>query len=278
MPPSRAKGVSPAPAELDPLAKVAVVATARALAIDAVSAQAVLALRTRGVDPILLKGPTTTEWLYAGEARGYVDADLLVAPDQVVEAARGLEQLGFEPVAHHVSSHAHPWVRPADGAEVDLHVSVWGPRAEPRRVWEELWAHSEPATIAGADVRVLGLPARALHIALHAVQHRDNSTKAREDLRRALERAPIEVWRESERLAQRLDALPYLVDGLMLEPLGWKLLSQLPLARQEAKQRHGGASHFRVRLARLARAKGAGAKISVVAEALRRRWPGAGTD
>lgn len=249
----------------------ALLATARALATDAASAEVVAALREKGVDSILLKGPTTAEWLYTHELRGYVDGDVLVDPALVMRAASVLEQLGFEPVDHHVSSHAHPWIRSSDGAQVDLHVSIWGPHVPAERVWRELAASSEVIALGGASVRVLSLPARGLHIVLHAVQHRENSVKAREDLRRAIQRAPVGVWRQAEQLAARLEALSELTDGLMLEPAGWKLLKRLPLARQNARRRHGGSSRWTVRVTRLARAAGPRARRALIAEAVFRR-------
>ena len=241
--------------------------TARALAADAAGAEVIAGLRAAGLDSILLKGATTAQWLYEDEPRPYVDADILVDPGRVLEAAGILEQLGFRPVEQHVSEHGHPWRRSSDGAEVDLHVSIWGPHLPPGALWDELLRSTQAAQIGSVQVRVLTLPARALHVVLHALQHEGRSPKALEDLRRVIQRAPLEVWLEAERLADRLHALSELGDGLLLDPSGRALLDALPLAAAAARANHDGAV-LAVGMARIARARGAGAKLGVVVRAL----------
>jgi Uncharacterised nucleotidyltransferase len=253
---------------------------ARALATDAVCAEVVAAWRAAGVDSVLLKGPTVAEWLYAGETRGYEDADLLVAPKDVWLAAAVLGRLGFAPFPEHVSSHAHPWVRQTDGAIVDLHVRLWwGPQRPPERVFSELQGWLEVEQFGGVSVNVLNLPARALAVALHAA-HDPEAWKPREDLRRALALTPLEVWRDAEGLADRLRALSAMAEGLRLEAEGRGLVERLPLVRAVMLGDTAGA-RLAVGFVRFSLASGARAKLAVLLAALARpdtsledRWAG----
>lgn len=240
--------------------------TARALATDRACAEVVAALSRRGIGSILLKGPTIAEWLYPEDVRGYVDADLLVDPRQVLAAADVLRELGFLAFEHHVSLHAHPWSRAADGAAIDLHVTLWGPHRSAQSLWLELQRWVEVRRLGSTPVQVLTEPARALHVVLHALQHRDQ-TKPREDLRRAIQCLPLEVWLEAERVGDRLWALEAMAGGLSLEPAGAALLQALPLTRAALAAQAGGAP-LAVGVARLAQARGMRAKLSVLAQAL----------
>lgn len=212
-----------------------VLAVARSLAVDAYSAEVVAALNARGVESILLKGPSIADWLYSGQARMYVDADLLIAPSSLRLATDALRELGFAPFDAFVSAHAHPWRREADHAEIDLHLTIWGAGRPPGGVWSVLHSCSEVRVVGRTEMRVLTRPALAMHLALHAAQHRDNLLKPREDLRRALEREPVTVWLEAERIADRLWALGPFADGLKLSPAGERVLAQLPLSRLAAR-------------------------------------------
>ena len=70
--------------------------TALALAVDAVTAEVVTALRDAGIRPLLLKGPSIAGWLYGdGAARPYGDSDLLVSPGSYRPAENALRALGF---------------------------------------------------------------------------------------------------------------------------------------------------------------------------------------
>ncbi len=243
-----------------------IIAAARALAVDAACAQVVRAWQERGIDPILLKGPTTAAWLYPAEPRGYNDADLLVAPDRVRETEAMLEELGFAPATQPDAEHSNQWTRGADGSIIDLHSTIWGTTRPPLHVWNELQGWVEPYRIGPVTSRALRLPARALHLALHAAQHPD-VPKPREDLRRALERTSLSDWREAERLAERLWALPLMAYGLQLEPIGRELLGRLPLARAGLVAELEDAP-LAIGFARLAATRGLRAKVELLAEGL----------
>jgi Uncharacterised nucleotidyltransferase len=77
-------------------ANPALAGVARTLLLDAAAAECISALRAEGIRAILLKGPVTARWLYSGHPpRTYIDVDLLVAPDEVPQALRTLEGLGY---------------------------------------------------------------------------------------------------------------------------------------------------------------------------------------
>jgi hypothetical protein len=245
------------------------VAVAQALATDQRCAEVIIAWRAAGIEPILLKGPTLAEWLYPGEVRSYVDADLLVAPSDLLRAAEILGELGYRPFDGFVSLHAHPWLRPQDGGEIDLHANLWGPGKPPERVWSDLQPWLETTRIAGVEVRTLGLPARALYVTLHAAQHRDDDGKPGEDLRRALARAPGRIWQEAEILADRLGVLGFMAKGLAREPEGLAVIDRLPLVRACLLAERGHAP-LAIGLTRFALAPGPRAKVRVVLDSLAR--------
>ena len=242
-------------------------ATARALATDAACAEVVAEWRARGIEAILLKGATTAAWLYKDEPRGYADGDLLVDPARLRDAEDVLIELGFAPAPGHCSDHAHPWVRTSPPAVIDLHKTLWGANRTPQHVWHELQSWIEPIHMGATTVSTLAVPVRALHLALHAAQHRDSPNRRR-DLRRALERTSISQWQEAERLADRIWALPIMAAGLELEPVGKSILQHLPLARAGLVAEHRRAP-LAIGFARVRMANGARAKAAVLAGALK---------
>ena len=245
-------------------------AAARALATDAATAEVVASWRDKGIESVLLKGPSVVDWLYPGEPRGYDDADLLIAPASLLEAVAVLHELCFTAFPQHLSSHAHPWVRARDGTIIDLHTRLWwGPRLPPEQVWRQLQGWLQPCQVGGGTVNVLNLPGRALSVALHAA-HDPGKSKPREDLRRALARTPIQTWSDAERLADRIGALLAMGDGLGLEPEGGQVVEELPLVRAAVLGNRANAP-LAVGLARFSLARGPRAKLRVFASALGQR-------
>lgn len=206
--------------------------TAWALYVDRLTAELATAFERRTIACILLKGPAVARWLYDdGSVRSYSDCDLLVATDQVAAAQSVLRELGFSdsasPLAH-PRLESHEWQRGEH--HVDLHTTLIGIGASPQAVWDVLSATTETASVGGATVQVLGVPARALHVALHAAQHGREERKPLEDLRRASNLVSEDTWIEVAALARRLQAVEAFATGLRLVPTGAAIASRLGLA------------------------------------------------
>jgi hypothetical protein len=260
-------------------------AAARSLAIDAVTAQIVQALRQADVEPILLKGPAVADLLYAGSDRAYTDADLLVSEDALPRAEAVLGEHGFQrlPVAVEPTiglPHAAPWVRRDDGAEVDLHRSLAGVGVAPSELWRALEPLTRRALVARTEVRALDAVAQAFVVTLHAGQHGPEAAKPIEDLRRAIDQLDEGVWRESAALAERVAADISFAHGLRLANGGDELARRLGLAPAglvEAARDPRAATRLALAFERLATTPGAVGKVRFVARELvppppRMRW------
>jgi hypothetical protein len=253
---------------MDGLQSAELIAAARTLATDAACAAVVAAWQAEGIESILLKGLTTAEWLYPDQVRGYADSDLLVDPARVDDATAVLARLGFAAADHNLSEHSHPWLRAGDGAEVDLHVTLWGSHLAPSQVWETLQGCLQVRYIGPVPVQTLTRPARALLVVLHAAQHaEDGKPHPRVDLRRALERTPEQIWSEVDELAYRLMALTETADGLLLDPEGERLLDRLPLVRAAAFGRREHAP-LAIGFQRLAGTPGFRGRLGVILRAI----------
>jgi hypothetical protein len=196
--------------------------------VDRVSVEVHHALRDGGIVAILLKGPAVASWLYGrGDLRRYGDSDFLVSPADWHGAQTALRELGFAEKWQHLAhrglgtTRSQAWRRAED--EVDLHASIDGLRAPAESVWEVLSGMTVVQRVVDADLPVLAPAPRAMHIALHAGQHHHLEEQPREDLRRALEQLPVDLWREAMECAHRLDGLPAFASGLRLVPQGHRL-------------------------------------------------------
>jgi hypothetical protein len=211
------------------------VVTLRALEVDRVTAEVVDALHAQGAECVLLKGPVHAAWLYGdGSARGYADTDILVSPHDFPVAQRALARIGF---STHVDDSdtpgwrqvAHHWTRSLDGANVDLHRTLVGIGVSDAELWHALAADTQLFQIRGREVQTLGLPARALQLALHAAQHGSRPGKHLQDLERGLELIEPEVWASAGALAERLSASGPFATGLRLREAGRGLADELGL-------------------------------------------------
>jgi hypothetical protein len=212
----------------------------RNVAIDRLAAEIATAFAGAGIEALVLKGPVLAAWLYPGEIRPYGDADLIVAPGDWKAAVAILERLGF---SDHLGPLAHPrmesfastaFLRGEDN--LDLHCVLHGLDGDPERIWEALVDGAERQSIGGAELRVPGRPALALHVGLHAAHHVEG--KPLEDLRRAIAVADESTWREALELARRLDGLPTFASGMRLLPEGAELIRRLGVEDEVRSARH----------------------------------------
>jgi len=264
------------------VARAALIAhTAR---LDAVAVNAFEAFRQAEVDAILLKGPALARLLYrADEPRGYADVDVLVSPAQRLAAGRVLSELGFYNFSETRGVddvggvlHAEVWLGPVAAGHrresIDLHWRLEGCQAPDTVVWEALSRDRGSIELAGASIPTLGIPASALGVALHVAQHGPADVKAMGDLRRALERWPLTIWRQAAELARELDGNEAFAAGLRLLPAGARLADRLALPSAELalwdiahrNSRPRGVFH----VGALAQARSPGAKLDIVRRAL----------
>ncbi|HYN94478.1 MAG TPA: nucleotidyltransferase family protein, partial [Pilimelia sp.] len=185
---------------------------AQQLALEAAGLGAIAALRRAGIRPILLKGPVTTARLYPDTFRPYVDIDLIVPPDAYAQAVAVLAGLGFRAVA--AGPVADSFVRPGDGAMIDLHRTLRYVTAAPADAWAVLDAHRAPFTLHGQEVEALDEGAFAFHLALHAAQGGWAKRKAWLDLGRGLGRLPAQTWAEAWAVARALGCVGPFVAAL----------------------------------------------------------------
>jgi len=227
--PSAVMGAQAGAADASPPSP-AIWTAALSLRVDNVTAEVVTAMRAAGVRTLLLKGPSIATWLYRdGASRPYVDSDLFVAARSYRQAGSVLREVGFRPYGYSWHRDSESWRRRRDTAIVDLHRSLIGISAPPDTVWQELATDTDTLRVGGIDVEVLRVPARALHLALHADEHGVDLWHPLEDLARALRVADDDVWQEAADLARRIDAVPAFAAGLRFNPEGARLAERLQL-------------------------------------------------
>jgi hypothetical protein len=209
--------------------------------LDAAAAGVFEVFNRRDVDGLLLKGAALARLLYDVPAqRRYADIDLLVAPDDRPAAMAALEELGYRNASALVGVddiggviHAETWLAtPADvryPLVVDLHLHLAGAKAPAERVWGALKARSTHIELQSTRVPVLDRPGLAMHLATHAAQHGQGYLKGCRELLRALDRWPLEVWREAARLADEIEATEAFAAGLRLVDSGADLAETLGL-------------------------------------------------
>jgi Uncharacterised nucleotidyltransferase len=227
-----------------------------------------------GVRAVLLKGPSIARWLYAeGESRGYLDCDLLIAPASGEAAARALQSLGYRRSFDDRSmpawwrEHAGVWVRDADGMTVDLHSALPGVGADAESAWSVLSTDTDTVMVAGYRAPILALPARALHVALHAAQHGVGWARPIAELERALAAGDDQLWITAARLAEALVATDAFATGLRLCVPGTALARRLGLSTErsaDAELRAASAPPVALGFEQLGRADGNWARLIIV--------------
>jgi hypothetical protein len=251
------------------------VAAAVSLHADLVASEVVRSLHAIEVDPILLRGPALARTLYEdGNTRAYTDVDLLVARRDVSRVEARLSGLGFVDrtvegvIAGDRPTYAHTWVRPEDGATVDLHYTLLGVGLEPDEAWEILTGLTEPLLVAGESIRALRPPGCVIVIALHAAAHGARVRKPLQDLERAIVRLSPETWREGASVAAQLRATSAFATGLSLIPTGEALAEELDLAHvvssTEVRLRARTAPPMALGFEWLAQTRGTRAKATLV--------------
>jgi len=190
----------------------AAIASALRLRVDSWTAEVVGAMRARGIRPVLLKGPVTARWLYGVRAadRVYCDCDLLVGPEDTAGARALLPDLGFRVQEHELievdEHHARIFLRPGDGANVDLHRTLHGmERLAPERVWAMVRRHLVQMDVGGATVDVPDPVLRTLNVALHLGPADGPASKPWQDMELALEQVEHTIWRAAVGLARELE-------------------------------------------------------------------------
>ncbi len=230
------------------------------------------------VNALLLKGRSISGWLYdETEERRQMDCDLLVSPSDLTRAEKILLALGYRRswddrrMPSWWREHAGEWVRDRDGAVIDVHRTLAGIGVDPETAWRNLSRHTETVSVAGREVPTLGLPARALHVALHAAHHGAGPAPPLEDLRRALRSVDSSIWRGAAELARQLGAIDAFTAGLQLEPDGAALAGSLglpPGVSTEAALKASSPPPLALGFEQLARAHGLRAKVAIVARKL----------
>jgi hypothetical protein len=211
------------------------------LRVDSGTAEVLRAFETASVQSLLLKGASIKRWLYqAGEPRPYGDCDLLVRPSDADRARGVLAELGFEPTHDETEmpawwrEHAVAWLRHADGMAVDLHRTLVGVGVGDEALWGTLSSHAEPLQVGGYAATALTIPARALHLALHAAQHGEHWGPVLDELELAVTRADSSIWSAAAELARALDAEAAFAAGLRLVPSGRAVAGDLGLPTEQS--------------------------------------------
>ncbi|MFL5864777.1 MAG: nucleotidyltransferase family protein [Solirubrobacteraceae bacterium] len=244
------------------------------LRIDAAVADLCAHFQSDGVHAILLKGASLEFWLYPGDSpRLYGDGDLLVAPGDLDAAQERLSELGYRCAFDDKSmpswwrEHSSPWFRGSDGVTIDLHRSLPGARVQDGVAWRVLSRDSDAMIVAGRSVPALGLPARAMHVVLHAAQHGAGSRQPLAELERALAVADDELWHDAATLAHELDAMEAFAAGLDLTDAGRQLAAQLrlcPARSVETALRATSPPPVALGFEQLAQAEGVRARLEIV--------------
>lgn len=248
--------------------------------MESIIGEACTQLDASGIPAILLKGPTIARWLYEDGIRYSTDVDLLVPPAQFRRAQAALAELGYEiPLADAASCEIGPnttTLRNPNGARIDLHHRLIGAPADPpERCWEVLSGRTIPFTlVTGVEVVALDVPARVMHLALHAAQNGPLNAKPMADLHRGLAQVQFEDWKAAADLAVLLGSVQAFAEGLRLCEQGAAMADDLGLSRAprnvELELRISSAPFESFFFARLAETSGLANKAALVG---RKLWP-----
>ena len=234
--------------------------------------EAAAALGHAEIRVVVLKGPSIGRWLYGRSSeRSYGDSDLLVAPADVPSAEKVIVSLGYRRLSEFLTGdrpwEALYWMRPHDGAALDLHRTLPGVEVSPDAAWLLLSTQTEGMTLRGVEIEFLNQPARALHLALHAADHGFTSDRPLRELALAVEALPEDLWSRAASLAAKLEATDAFAAGLRLICEGAELAARLLLPDNDSIEvalRASPASRHALGLEWLLQARGPGAKASLL--------------
>jgi hypothetical protein len=183
------------------------------------------------------------KWLYPEVVRPYGDADLMVAPQSWDAAVAVLTRLGF---SDHLGPMSHPrmesfastaFLRGENKEDnLDLHCTLHGLDGDPEQIWKAFSDGAMTQEIGGAELRIPGRDAQLLHVGLHAAHHVE--MKQAMDLRRAIEVADDDLWRQALDLARLLGGTPAFASGLRLLPDGAELAERIGIEDDVRSTRH----------------------------------------
>jgi hypothetical protein len=118
-----------------------------------------------------------------------------------------------------------------------------------------LFEHRDEMVIGGVPVPVLAIPARAMHLALHAAANGLRNRKSLEDLRRGIAALSAAEWEQAAAIATAIGAEVTFAAGLRCLDDGARLAEQLGLPEPtsvELRMRHDGAPEQAIAFARVA--------------------------
>lgn len=125
--------------------------------------------------------------------------------------------------------HGHHWVR--DGACIDLHREIFGAERGARACWDALWRDHDEIEIAWLRVGVPSIPARALHVAVHAIQHPGSLDEhTQRTLERAIEVSEPATWEAAAAIAEEIGATAAFDAGLRRVQSGVPIANHLDLS------------------------------------------------
>jgi hypothetical protein len=187
------------------------------LKLDLLAVEIGNAFDADGVPYAVIKGPSTSLWLY-DPPRMYRDVDLLVPRSMVTQATAALVSRGLCSALGRPGEEApHSLLlRSTEGYEIDVHFTM--PTLPPHgdRVWEAFATHLETMDVGVGSIRVLDTPARCVVLALHALNNGPFQNQSLEDLSRAWAQEPEAVWGDARALADRIGAVDLFLAGLSL--------------------------------------------------------------
>jgi hypothetical protein len=169
------------------------------LRLDRLALDASRCLTAASIPHALIKGPTTSLWLY-DPPRAYADVDLLVPETRLFDAVDALARAGvargraggsLQEMGHSIE------LRDAAGYEVDLHRSLPSLPVDGDTVWAVLSPHIVEFDLGSGCVPALDEVGRCLTVAFHALSGGGDLSRRWDDLKLAYARVDPRSWDEA---------------------------------------------------------------------------------